>query len=95
MCTVFAFLHQFKTRFSPFTPLLRQGYSFSHPKNCIWENEKLSPQQQEEQQQQRFPLPDLSAAPQIKTQQYRKELFHSSPLLLLEDEGDFHAEDLC
>ena len=94
MCTVFAFSHQFKTTFLPFTPLLSQGFSFSHPQNCVWENEKWSSQQQEEEQQ-RFPLPDLSAAPQIKTQQYRKELFHSSPLLLLEDEEDFHAEDLC
>ena len=48
----------FETKFFPLTP---QTTVYVH-----W-NEKWSPpQQQQEEQQQRFPLPDLSSAPQIK-----------------------------
>ena len=39
---------------------------FHTPKNCTWAIEKWSPQQQQEEEEQRFPLPDLSAAPQKK-----------------------------
>ena len=50
-------------------------FTFHTSKNCTWDIWKWSPQQQqEEEEEQRFPLPDLSSAPQIT----RKGSFHWS-----------------
>ncbi len=54
--------------FCLFTPLLRQSFCFFTPQKTVHGDLKNGPpqQQQQQQQQERFPLTDLSAAPQIK-----------------------------
>ncbi len=52
-------------------PFLDKVFALSHPKKLYMGDWKMVPQQQQQQQQdeeQRFPLPDLSAAPQIKSE---------------------------
>ncbi len=67
--TKFLLLHTpFETIFCLFTFLWRQFFClFTPPKTLHGNLKNAPPQQQQQEEEQRFPLPDLSAAPQIKT----------------------------
>ncbi len=65
------FSHPFWENFFAFThPFWDKVFAFTHPKKLFMGTWKIVPPQQQqeekEEEEERFPLPDLSAAPQIK-----------------------------
>ncbi len=70
----FAFSTIFETKFLPFHIPFETKFCLFTPKKTVHGNLKNCPPQQQ-QQEQRFPLPDLSAAPQIKKEEEKESFF--------------------